>query len=92
MPGIAINESDMNEQLLGFTDGSKIWRKRSLQGIVKEFVLFHEEEHVMDMGASEMEVDSRALARLKSKTLQEQEKDAIKALLSLRWPQNEFEI
>ncbi len=92
MPGIAINESDMDEHLLGFTDGSKIWRKHSLQGIVKEFVLFHEEEHVRDMSDSELETDMRALERIKNRALNENEKKEIHELLIKRWPEMSFDI
>ncbi len=54
-------------RVLGMTDGKKITIDNRLPKDVAAFVLFHEEEHVKDMGATEQETDERALRRFLAK-------------------------
>lgn len=63
VPIFDVDEKDMDSSLLGLTNGKMIIRKKDLDNSLKEFVLFHEEEHVKDMDASEFEVDRRATRR-----------------------------
>ncbi len=78
-----LSEQDMGQHLLGFTNGKTIVRRKNL-GLLKDFVQFHEEEHVKDMSANELETDTRAFRRLLS--LKNHEKtDQTLELLAKRW-------
>ena len=81
---LTASESDMPHSLLGFTNGRSIVIKDGLKDI-GDFVLLHEEEHVKDMFASEMEVDKRALKRLISKKVSEEKLENVLRLLEKRW-------
>jgi hypothetical protein len=86
-PGVKIFEMDENymNHLLGLTNSKFIALKKGL-GELKDFVLFHEEEHVKDMSASELEVDKRALKRIKSsRKLTKSLLKKIKELMENRW-------
>lgn len=63
-----VNNSDMPATLLGLTNGRHIIIKRGLNPELKEFVRMHEEEHVKDMFATELEIDRHALRRFKAKS------------------------
>jgi len=80
---LTVSKNDMPDSMLGFTDGKKIVIKDGIKN-VEDFVLFHEEEHVKDMSASELEVDRRALKRLIAKKT-EKKIDAVLELLEKRW-------
>lgn len=81
---LTANDEDMPASLLGFTNGKVIVVKDSIDKEVSDFVLLHEEEHVKDMSASEMEVDKRALRRLISRKDEKKIKSALD-LLEKRW-------
>jgi hypothetical protein len=83
--GINIFTADMPSSLLGMTNGRRILLNKDAKE-AKEFVIFHEEEHVKDMSASELEVDKRALTRMKKSGRMTQEKEkTIKKLMKKRW-------
>lgn len=84
-PGINIFEAGEAylDKVLGMTDSKVIILKKGLKEL-RDFVLFHEEEHVKDMSAGEMEIDRRALKRIKAK-LTVKLLERIKELMSARW-------
>ena len=83
--GIDILTADMPASLLGMTNGRRIMLNKDA-GELKEFVIFHEEEHVKDMNASELEVDKRALERMKiSGKLTPIRERKINELMKKRW-------
>jgi hypothetical protein len=81
--GVDIFFADLDENLLGMTNGKRILVKEGMSKELKEFVLMHEEEHVKDMDASELEIDNRALKRFlaKHKAISKE----IKELVEKRW-------
>lgn len=79
---LTASDKDLPHSLLGFTNGRAIVIKEGIKDI-KDFVLLHEEEHVKDMSASELEVDKRALRRLISKKSDKIEH--VLHLLEKRW-------
>jgi len=88
--GVDIFKMDGNEMprsVLGFTNGRQIAVRRGLKGLLAEFVLLHEEEHVKDMSAGEKETDRRALRRLLAKrpALGDNDLKSVKKLLRKRW-------
>ena len=80
---LEFDERGMGNHILGFTNGHVIVRRKNL-GLLKDFVQFHEEEHVKDMDANELEVDKRAFRRLSSLTNDNKIEKAIE-LLEKRW-------
>lgn len=81
---LTARESDLPHSLLGFTNGRAIVIKEGLKD-VEDFVLLHEEEHVKDMSASEVDVDKRALRRLISKKVSDKKMEHVLHLLEKRW-------
>lgn len=81
---LTASDKDMPPSLLGFTNGRSIVIKNGIKD-VENFVLLHEEEHVKDMSASEIEVDKRALKRLISKKVDEKKIANVLRLLEKRW-------
>lgn len=75
---------NMPSTLLGFTNGRSIVIKDGIR-CIEDFVLLHEEEHVKDMGASELEVDKRALKRLLAKKVSDKKLENVLKLLEKRW-------
>jgi len=68
--GVPIFRTEKNylpSRVLGMTNGKRIIINNNLPKDIAEFVLFHEEEHVKDMLATEQEVDERALRRFLTK-------------------------
>lgn len=68
--GVPISRMSRNYlpgRVLGMTNGREIKISNNLPKDIAEFVLFHEEEHVKDMSATEKEVDERALRRFLAK-------------------------
>lgn len=82
-----MDDNEMPQSVLGFTNGRQIAVRRGLKGLLAEFVLLHEEEHVKDMSAGEKEVDRRALRRLLAKwpALGDNDLKSVKKLLRKRW-------
>jgi hypothetical protein len=86
-PGIDIFEIDQKYLggVLGLTGGRFIVLQKSL-GSIRDFVLAHEEEHVKDMSADEMEIDRRALKKIKnSSRITKPLLGKIKKLMKARW-------
>jgi len=81
---LTASDSDMPHSLLGFTNGRAIVIKEGLKD-VEDFVLLHEEEHVKNMDASELEVDKRALRRLIARNTSDEKLEKILQLLEKRW-------
>lgn len=81
---LTVDSKNMPDSLLGFTNGHDIVIRDGIKEI-EDFVLFHEEEHVKDMSASEIEVDKRALKRLISKKAGEKKIANTLRLLEKRW-------
>ncbi len=67
VPIIKQAKNYMPSFVLGMTSGKEINISNNLPKDIAEFVLFHEEEHVKDMLATEKEIDERALKRLIAK-------------------------
>src|SRR3989344_1302313 len=81
--GVDIFFTDLEENLLGMTNGKRIFVKEGISAVVKDFVLMHEEEHVKDMDATELTIDNRALKRFLSKHGKINEE--VQELLEKRW-------
>ena len=81
--GVDIFFTDLEENLLGMTNGKRILVKEGMNKELRDFVLMHEEEHVKDMSASEMEIDERALKRFFAKHTKITEE--VQELLEKRW-------
>jgi hypothetical protein len=62
--GVPITEPMLGEHLLGQTNGKRINISADVDPTIKNFILFHEEEHIKDMNASEWDIDRRAIHRL----------------------------
>ena len=67
VPILKENRRYLPLNVLGMTNGREIKIQNNLPKDIAAFVLFHEEEHVKDMSASEREVDERALRRFLAK-------------------------
>ena len=67
VPVFKENKRYLPLNVLGMTNGREIKIQNNLPKDVAAFVLFHEEEHVKDMFATEREVDERALRRFVAK-------------------------
>ncbi len=83
LPGVFEFQTNLPRNILGMTDGKMIVTRKNLRTL-KDFVRFHEEEHVKDMFASELEIDKKALRRL---LLKGSKKDIgkVRKLLRKRW-------
>ncbi len=78
-PIFELDKEYTGDGLLGFTNGKEITKQKGLDVDIAKFVQLHEEEHVKDMSATEMEVDKRALKKFKGDIKK------IDKLLSNRW-------
>src|SRR3989338_6840874 len=81
--GVDIFFTDLEENLLGMTNGKRILVKEGMPKELRDFVLMHEEEHVKDMSATELEIDERALKRSFAKHNKITEE--VQELLGKRW-------
>ncbi len=79
-----LTASGLPDSLLGFTNGRSIVIKDGIKDI-EDFVILHEEEHVKDMSASELETDKRALKKLVARKVSEERLEEILHLLEKRW-------
>lgn len=78
-PVFELDKEYTGDGLLGFTNGKEITKQKGLNINIAKFVQLHEEEHVKDMSATEMEVDKRALKKFKGDI------KTIENLLFSRW-------
>ena len=81
--GVDIFFTNLEENLLGMTNGKRILVKEGMPKELRDFVLMHEEEHVKDMSATELEIDERALKRFFAKHNKITEE--VQELLGKRW-------